>query len=672
LPDGSPRNGIFLEVSEDGKTTNFVFKVDIGDHGFFEKPKTWTSRRASPGRIQQLISRQIAAHERLRHEINDTYGDLGVIQKSIDVFKAGVADHDKGRDIKLGLMLADQALEKVKFANDLIQKIQDSIKEDVVDTAGVIAAGFPESMIAGLAAGGDLTSAGRSAVQAAGLVTKKTFDKLGVIRYTVISSLELAVSTAKTLTEFFALDPLTRDTELRSAVEDLVNKLGDAQERWWVVNERVRELDDARRAVRAAIAEGDRVQAEREVFRQRAAAVVQGYRTRDAAFRLFRNEKLERYKTLFDLSAQYALLAANAYDYETGLLGTSAGRNFKARIIASRALGVVQNGEPQFAGSNAGDPGLSSALAEMKADWDVLRGRLGINRPDPHSTTVSYRTEKERILPGPDGDANWKDVLNRARKADILADPDVRRFCMQIDSGNGLPVPGLVLTFSTTIADGLNLFGQPLAAGDHAFSPSFFANKIGGVGVALIGYRGMGDPSANGGAVAAANGTSPGDPSNWFLDPLGLAATPYIYLIPVGVDSMRSPPLGDTSQIRTWNVQDLAIPMPFNIGGSEHSTKPLFQSGDSLAEPLFGIRKHNAFRPVSDIALFELVFYSDSLPRHEFIDNRLVGRSVWNSKWKLIIPGRSLLNDPEEGLDRFIQTVKDIKINFTTYSYSGN
>jgi len=31
-----------------------------------------------------------------------------------------------------------------------------------------------------------------------------------------------------------------------------------------------------------------------------------------------------------------------------------------------------------------------------------------------------------------------------------------------------------------------------------------------------------------------------------------------------------------------------------------------------------------------------------------------------------------LLNNPKEGLDRFRQTVKDIKLHFVTYSYSGN
>lgn len=74
--------------------------------------------------------------------------------------------------------------------------------------------------------------------------------------------------------------------------------------------------------------------------------------------------------------------------------------------------------------------------------------------------------------------------------AHMLDDPDVRRYCLQIDPGNGQTAPGLVLEFSTTIADGLNRFGRPLAGGDHAFSPSAFATKIHAVGVALEGYRG--------------------------------------------------------------------------------------------------------------------------------------------------------------------------------------
>ncbi len=60
------------------------------------------------------------------------------------------------------------------------------------------------------------------------------------------------------------------------------------------------------------------------------------------------------------------------------------------------------------------------------------------------------------------------------------------------------------------------------------------------------------------------------------------------------------------------------------------------------------------------------------MQRSQFTSNRLIGRSVWNSKWKLVIPGTTLLNDPNEGLERFIRTVRDVKLHFVTYSYSGN
>jgi hypothetical protein len=422
------------------------------------------------------------------------------------------------------------------------------------------------------------------------------------------------------------------------------------------------------------VAKGDRLQQERETFRKRASAVVQGFRTRDAAFRIFRNEKLERYKTLFDLCAQYSLLAANAYDYETGLLNTEKGRGFVNRIVNARALGAVRNGQPQYAGSNSGDPGLSSALAEMKADWDVLRGRLGFNNPDAYGTTVSLRTECLRILPSADGQQKWHDALQRARVPDLMADEDIRRMCLQLGANDGLPVPGFVLTFNTMVLDGLNLFGQPLAAGDHAFSPSSFATKIFGVGVALEGYRGMSDPAANSGAVSGSGAESPSDPSTPYLDPLALSATPYIYLIPVGVDAMRSPPLGDSRAIRTWAVDDIAIPMPFNIGASDFSTRELWQAGDSLTDTLFATRKHQAFRPVSTASFFSSDLYgpAGTLQRSQFTNNRLVGRSVWNTQWKLVIPGKTLLNNPNEGLERFLQTVTDIKLHFVTYSYSGN
>ncbi|MEQ1882877.1 MAG: hypothetical protein ABL878_18125, partial [Burkholderiales bacterium] len=540
----------------------------------------------------------------------------------------------------------------------------------IEDTANGSIEFIPKSLIVGLATGGDLWGAARAIYKNIALIAKNGVLSASFAKEFATGFYTKDKAATVRLRDATFIAPLMKTQEHQVAVLAMDATLVELQQTLYTINQRLQELDDAVRNYQTLLAQGERIQGERLVARQRTSAIVQGYRTRDAGFRIFRNEKLERYKTLFDLAARYAFLSANAYDYETGLLNTTAGRSFVNRIVSARALGVVRNGEPQFAGSSTGDPGLSSALAEMKADWDVVRGRLGFNNPDAYGTTVSLRTENFRILPTTNSDTAWKDLLLQNRRRDLMADEDVRHHCLQISRGDGLPVPGIIIEFSTTIANGYNLFGQPLAAGDHAFSPSSFATKIFGVGAALEGYRGMDQPAANGNI----GGITPPDPNIWFLDPLALAATPYVYLIPVGVDSMRSPPLGDESGIRSWTVDDVAIPLPFNIGASQLASGGLYQSADSLSESLFTVRKHQAFRPVPSASFFSGSIYGEggTLLRTQYTNNRLIGRSAWNSRWKLVIPGHTLLNDPDEGLERLIQTVRDVKLHFVTYSYSGN
>ncbi len=171
------------------------------------------------------------------------------------------------------------------------------------------------------------------------------------------------------------------------------------------------ELSSAQLEFKHQVALGLRIQNEREIFRKRSAAIIQGFRTRDLAFRVFRNEALEQYKTLFDLAARYSYLSAKAYDYETGLLGTEAGDEFLNEFIASRAIGVVVDGDPQFAGSQTGDPGLSGLLAKLDNDYSVVESRLGFNNPDTYGTTFSLRNELFRILSTTEGDDAWQEIL---------------------------------------------------------------------------------------------------------------------------------------------------------------------------------------------------------------------------------------------------------------------
>ena len=660
-------------------TPSFLNSIDripftLDSHGFFQRPTDWTSRRASPGRVQDAISRVIIARNNLAAELAANEEADRQPTRMIDLLEAKIAQNaeEAKQDLKDALKANFEALKAFKFKIE--EKAADATKETITSTADSTKEALPTSLIAGVAAGGDATSGGRAAVGAAKTGTVAAKSSLDIIKAYATHYSTFITFQKSNIVHALVTRPLERQDDDAPLVAEIETLLRALNLRIYNVNVRLQELDDSRRNYATLVAQGQRIQAEREIFRQRTAAVVQGYRTRDAGFRIFRDEKLERYKTLFDLAAKYTFMAANAYDYETGLLNTEKGKRFVNRIVNSRALGVVKNGEPQYAGSNTGDPGLSSVLAEMRADWEVLRGRLGFNNATAYGTTVSLRTEDLRIVRGAEGDTTWKDSLNRSRKANLLDDADVKRYCMQIDPGNGLPVPGLVVEFSTSIFDSHNLFGRQLAGGDHYFDSSYFATKIFSVGVALEGYVGMDNPSANGSVVNSSGGTSPADPGTGFLDPQALAATPGIYLIPVGEDLMRSPPLGDVSTIRSWTVSDLTIPLPFNVGGSDFSTKPLYQSGDSLSEPLFGLRKHPTFRPVSTTSVFSSSIYGGGgqLQQSRFTNTRLIGRSVWNTKWKLIVPGYKLLHDPNDGLDRFVKTVKDIKLYYVTYSYAGN
>ena len=418
-------------------------------------------------------------------------------------------------------------------------------------------------------------------------------------------------------------------------------------------------LQQASEEVRTVMALGERIQSDRELFRKRAATVVQGYRTKDLTFRVFRNEALEQYRTLFDLASRYTYLAAKSYDYETGLLGSTQGQTVFNNIVASRALGDLTNGVPQATVSTLGDAGLAGTMAQMNADFSVAEGRLGINNPDQNGTLFSLRRELFRLPDDPTAtgdDEAWQQTLEQHFKPDLMLDSDIAAQCRNLRKPDGSAVPGIVMEFSSVIEHGKNFFGLGSAAGDHNYSPSNFATKIFSVGVVLPGYVGM-DPYA----VLTPGAGSPNTNSANALN-----ATPYVYLIPVGMDRMLAPAFGDTNTVRSWKVDDQALPLPYNLGATAFNSTQFFTANGTLSEQPWILRKHQAFRPVDDPAFFY------SLIPQEFTSSRLIGRSVWNSSWKLVIPAYGLLQNEQEGLTRFAASVKDIQIFLRTYSNSGN
>jgi hypothetical protein len=361
-------------------------------------------------------------------------------------------------------------------------------------------------------------------------------------------------------------------------------------------------------------------------------------------FRIFRNDALQKYRAQFDMAARYAFLAAKAYDYDTALLDSSslAGRAFLSGIVKERSIGTFLGGNP-FIGSGLADP-----LKKLALNFEVLKPQLGFNNPQIETNRFSLRQELFRVRFDEGSSENWRNVLSAARVADLWEIPEFRRFCRPF-AAEGIPEPGLVIPFRTTVTSRLNFFGWPLGGGDSYYNPSNFATKVRSVGVWFTNYNNV-----------------------------GLAQTPRVYLVPAGEDVLRSPS-GGVDDIRGWHVMDQKLPMPYPIVPSELDSNPgWIPSVSTIRDEMGQPRKQSSFKAYHDAGY---------LDRSEMVyDTPLIGRSVWNTRWVLIIPGSSLHYDPNEGLDILIHGpeviggsgerttygISDIKLFFETYGYSGN
>ena len=504
---------------------------------------------------------------------------------------------------------------------------------------------FPQAMgmIAGLANGviGDPLAIARGAIRTIGAgvneVMTQAADLMSLNELDLQQSKEI-VSARSNIEITTIKSSLALEQQLRS-LEQLVRS--EASKRWEIYTS-VEALQQLAQRYRSALQRGERLREDLLRFRQQTANKVQVYRYKDMAFRVFRNEAVQKYRAQFDLAARYVYMAAQAYDYETSLMRADplSPNAILDRIVAERVLGQVEQGVPV-----PGD-GLAGILAELKQNFDVLRGQLGFNNPQVETTYFSLRREYFRIAPGTAADQLWEDTLVDYYVDNLWDVPEFRRYCKPFGS-EMTREPGLVIDFSTIIANRQNFFGKSLGA-DAYYAPENFATKIRSVGV-------------------------------WFnnYDTAIMSPSPRVYLIPVGQDRQRCPDGSMLEQgIRSWRVLEQCIPEPFQLTEYVFGIADLIPGVDSVPDSFAGMRRFARFRAYPD---------GGFNPAEMTYDSRLVGRSVWNTRWLLIIPGSSLLGRPEEGLNRFMygpeipgsqgdrpfSGVEDIKLFFKTYAYPG-
>jgi hypothetical protein len=618
--------------------SNKVEAVVTGDFGFQvpdadgDGEPDW-GRRAAYGRIQMLLNEMLAA------EITylDRVSDYGTFLQELVVMNNRLIEEleiEEGKALsRARSTLAIVILEAFQRVSEAVAAYSSAAAEVSDDIGDILNEYLPR--IIGLSS--DATSAARGAIK----TTAGTVKFPSLFAWKTAEVVERVADAGIRLAEAGAEHDQTRFEEL-SAIMGLVSEIGEkvASEEGFrlAIGEQKQRLELLGLEFRSTIAEGFRLLEERESFNTTVAGLAQRNRYQDMMLRLARNDALIKYQDAFENALRYAWLATKAYDYETSLSeGHPANPgSLLEEIVRTRVLGQWENDEPV-----TGEGGVAGVLARLKSNFDTLDGQLGINNPQMETGQLSLRHEHFRI--DRDTFANgqsWREVLRSAWVDDLWGVTEYRRFCRPVTALEDGPLPGLVIEFRTEIQAGRNVFGRRGGGGDHAYSTANFATKIRSVGA-------------------------------WFenYNEAGLFLTPRIFLVPAGVDVLRTSD-GLEPELRTWNVVEQAIPVPFILNQDNLTDPGFIPSIHSFNGSFAQIRRHGDFRAYH--ATGETAIDPDEMNTV----SRLIGRSVWNTKWLLIIPGTTLHNDPELGLNRLIGDditpgISDIRLVFETVSHEG-
>ncbi|MEK6676771.1 MAG: hypothetical protein AABZ47_14100 [Planctomycetota bacterium] len=606
-----------------------IFNVSTDGVGII-KPVGW-SARPEPGEVQlarsellQTLGRYLQALEQfeaLLDQIDDQVRLLASVHQ-VNTARLAILSATQQQNFLLNAEIAE------------LRKDQLQARRDATVTRG-LADGYGEVLPRVNGLDNDYTSVARGLFKVIGAGIAYAFDASADLSALTELRREQAqqLLASQTQIDIADLDGNQRVNELATALRQLVRSTPALRIEIYTTQEAIHQ---ATGRYQSAIGKGLRLLDERTAFRQKSANQVSEYRYRDMAFRVFRNQALQKYLAQFDLAAQYAFLAARAYDYETSLLGIDleSGREFLTGLTRERVLGgLTESDMTPILGT-----GIAGQLASMATNWQAIKPQLGFNAPTEINRTFSLRWELFRLPNSVAYDAEWRQRLESFVITDLNAFQEYSQYCQPLQP----PVPNnpaLIIPFSTTVQSQLNLFGWP-STGDATLPSDRFAIKMHSYSVKFSNY--------------------PGFPLNRQVN---------IYLVPVGADVMRVPtcPVAPTRQ---WQLLDQTLPVPFPLSNADLTSND-WMPWDSISGGPASLVRRRLIPTVAACATDDTTCTDVSF--------KLTGRSIWNTRWLLVIPGSELQgSNPSNGVNVLIHGntqagtgIRDIKLIVKAYGYSG-
>ena len=599
-------------------------------------------RRVSPGAIQTRQRELVLAANALEQSIVEYENHIQSLRQEHELVELSAGAFEEEIDERLRTEVNIVALNALYFAASTANKLASR----AASSARAAAAAAREALPRVVGVSSDITSVARSVVLATGGISAETSEALADVSALAALGLQQSkeIMQVSAETKFAQIRGGVVSLERMNRFRALLRQEPQFRNALYTRYEAVRQASDN---YRSTLAEAQRVLIQRHRLRSLTAGDIRQLRYRDMAYRLLRGEASARYRAQFDRVLKEAFLLARVFDYSTNYAESDPDAptaSFYERLLRARTLGILRHdGDLQ---DNA-DDSLASILAEMKREYDEVRQHLGIPIRKPE--TMSLRTGLFRIPAGIQDDSEeydlgigevWRRRLQSYVVPSLKDVPELRGCCRDMPQGSALVIP-----FATPLADNesvFNHFGFLMGGGDARFNSSLIDSKLTTVRVVLDGY-----------------------------DDKELSRTPGVYLVPAGEDIFRSPPTSDAYdaplEIRSWSLGPQRLP-DTTPGRSTFS-----DSADSQPSAVFRQRR---FGPFDAMLGSEQANDPEQSAR---LTTQYYGRSIYNTRWLLVIPAR-LLNAaiPEErtweyflGRPGSSAGVKDIQLEFSFTAREG-